>query len=137
MYPVYRDIREKLGTPLWHDSHGVPRYAEFHPKFLGIYDDYAALFYVQCQACSQLFPCASGTPKYQFTKTPHVIENIENFLDEYVGWGDAPWHDEDKQCSGTTMSTSIVKLLSVWERISGEWVQREITQSMTDLVTDW
>jgi len=138
MYPVYRDIREKLGTPMWHDSNGVPRYAEFHPKYLGVYDYYAAHFLVQCQSCLQTFPCATGSQNYRFHNNEVVmIDDIFAFLEQYVSWGDAPWHDDDSQCAGTTMSSSVVKLLSVWERKNSDWEPLEITQKMTDLVTEW
>jgi hypothetical protein len=138
MYPIYRDLRDKLGKPEWHDQHGVPRYAEFHPKHLGIYDTYAALFLVQCQACHRTFPCAVGSPHYLLQNNEVVMLNdIFAFLEREVSWGDAPWHDDDSQCAGTTMSTSVVKLLSVWERKQGDWNQLEITQAMTDLVTEW
>jgi hypothetical protein len=44
MYPLYKDLRERLGEPLWHDAEGVPRYAPFEPSLLGIYDRWAVLF---------------------------------------------------------------------------------------------
>lgn len=31
MYPLYRDLRERLGTPKWIDREGVPRYSDFTP----------------------------------------------------------------------------------------------------------
>jgi hypothetical protein len=136
MYPLYKDIREKLGAPLWHDSHGVPRYAEFHPSLLGVYDEYAVLFLVQCQSCHQVFPCAVGHSKHVFTSEMKVLKDVHEFIQDYVGWGDAPHHEDIPQCAGTTMSTSVVKLLSVWEK-NRHWEQVEITQSMTDLVTDY
>lgn len=138
MYPVYRDLRLRLGVPLWHDQHGVPRYDKFHPDLLGIYDEWAAAFLVQCQSCQETFPCATGQPNLIFVNgQPEFISDVETFLEQYVHWGDAPWHDGESQCAGTTMSTSIVKLLSVWHRTSGDWVELEITQDMTNLVTDW
>ncbi len=137
MYPIYKDIRNRLGAPLWHDSYGVPRYDEFHPKLLGIYDKYAVLFLVQCQTCHQLFPCAFGMPGYHFVNDKFdIIDNVDDFL-KYVTWGDAPYHEEEQQCSGTTMSTSIVKLLSVWSQESGKWESLEITQAMTDAIIEW
>jgi hypothetical protein len=35
------------------------------------------------------------------------------------------------------MSSSVVKLLSVWERNRGDWEKLEITQEMTDLVVEF
>ena len=138
MYPVYKDIREKLGIPIWHDSNGVPRYAEFHPRLLGVYDEYAALFLVECQSCRQVFPCAVGVAKCTLRdREIKRLDNVYDFIQKHVFWGDAPYHDYPQQCAGTTMSTSIVKLISVWERHSGEWEKIEITQDMTDLVTDY
>ena len=32
MHHHYADIRDRLGTPLWWDEYGVPRYCEFGPN---------------------------------------------------------------------------------------------------------
>lgn len=139
MYPIYRDLRERLGEPLWHDRNGVPRYAEFHPSLLGIYDKYAALFLVECQACGKVFPCAAGTRAYLINThgavTTSFIPTAQDSLRFLIEWGDAPWHDEDDQCSGTTMTTSIVDVLSVWERPSFEdW--RIVEVDATDYIEE-
>ena len=98
MYPIYRDLRDKLGEPIWHDEHGVPRYAEFHPSLLGIYDDWAVLFVVRCQSCGMCFDCASGLatmselsrypgkPRFTFEERNDSMK----VLPLIVGWGDAP-----------------------------------------------
>ena len=63
MYPVYADLREKLGAPSWHDKHGVPRHCEFHPTMLDVYDDWAVMMEVECQACGKTFACAGHFSK--------------------------------------------------------------------------
>ena len=96
MYPLYRDIRERLDEPDWHDQNGVPRYGKFHPKMLGIYDDWAVLFQVRCQSCGRLFPCAVGISTIHYMmKNPGKLafedrEDVEKILDLIVYWGDAP-----------------------------------------------
>ena len=144
MYPIYRDLRDKLGEPLWHDGHGVPRYAEFHPSLLGIYDDWAALFVVRCQSCGMDFDCAAGlaTSHRLITypgKPPFAFEERNDpmkVLPHVVGWGDAPWHHDASQCSGTTMTTMIVRLRQVWRREKSEWSKVELTAAMIDLACD-
>ena len=145
MYPAYRDLREKLGAPIWTDSNGVPRYAKFHPKLLGVYDTFAILFDVQCQSCGMRFDCANGTnPIHAWLRrnkrldTP-VPSNAElndpmRVFDELLGWGDAPYHDEqghedtdDGQCSGVCMSTDIVAILGAWIKKDFEWERYELT----------
>ncbi len=131
MYPLYRDLREKLGEPLWHDQHGVPRYAEFHPSLLGIYDEWAALFVVECQSCGRTFPCAKGISKMsdhrRIVELFEALKTADGALYNLIVWGDAPWHDFegnqasfDSQCAGTTMTTSVVDILQLWHR-DREW----------------
>lgn len=143
MYPLYRDLREKLGEPLWHDQLGVPRYAVFHPELLGIYDDWAVLFEVECEACRHRFPCAIGFCSLDYHLNPTLGLDFHNRFDpdkvlpQIVGWGDAPWHDMygesafDSQCAGTTMSSSVVYILEVWRK-DREWEQIEISQALRD-----
>lgn len=140
MYPIYRDLRERLGAPLWHDTYGVPRYAVFNPSLLGIYNDWTVLFLVQCQSCAMRFPCAAGvsTLKYVISAleknrdnpdfTISDREDMSKVLERMVGWGDAPWHTSegvqdsfDGQCAGTTMKTDIVAILEVWHKEDFEW----------------
>lgn len=130
MYPVYEDIRrmgEEAGRlVLWHDGHGVPRFEAFDPALLGIYDDWAALFTVRCQACGEEFDCADGSVWSDLLRSMALDEAAcqEAFerkgdpayrLPLLVSWGDAPWHGE-RQCSGTTMTTEIVAIKGAWHR---------------------
>lgn len=147
MYPIYRDLREKLGEPLWHDAEGVPRYAPFEPNLLGIYDEWACLFVVRCQGCSRDFHCAAGwtitnglmhltaeQSKERFDKK----DDAATVLPLFVGWGDAPWHGyngDDGQCSGTTMSTEIMDVREIWHRVNYKWEPVEVTRALRDLVT--
>ncbi len=128
MYPLYEDIRTRLGAPKWIDRNGAPRYDDFTPKAAaGIYCDWVALMTVECQVCGKTFQCANAA---DFANS--VIEQRygrgpkENTAPEMVGWvagwGDAPWHDDDgdecgfeSQCAGTTMSTDFTTL-RVWSR---------------------
>lgn len=135
MYPSYSDIRSRLGEPLWNDANGVPRYDEFEPRMLGVYDKFATLFLVQCQSCGQTFPCGMGGRDWYWNgSTMKECASINDFLRDFVSWGDAPRHGG---CAGETMSSSVVKLLSVWERNRGDWEKLEITQEMTDLVVEF
>jgi hypothetical protein len=134
MYPLYSDIRSKLGTPKWHDQNGVPRYDDFHPSLLGVYDKFAALFLVECQSCYSVFPCAIGAPDLLFKdKEVLKIETIEDFIDNYVVWGDAPWHNDEYQCAGTTMSSDVTEILSAWRKDNFEWSQVEVKLKSTNL----
>lgn len=149
MYPLYKDLRTKLGTPLWHDATGVPRYDAFHPDLLGIYDKWAALFLVECQSCGKLFKCARGLSLMSggmsgMTKIFEDIKTAEGALKHLIMWGDAPWHnfegDEtafDGQCAGTTMSTSVVDILEVWHCLRSEWLNLTIEpQMLTEFCED-
>ena len=122
MYPIYRDIRSRLGEPRWHDSHGVPRYDEFHPALLDVYAEYAALSLIRCQSCGREFHVGVSwsivtqvTIGTFGTPTPETIMPDGSFVSYGVHWdkngengkpvsmpsredlgefgyGDAPWH---------------------------------------------
>lgn len=125
MYPLYKDIRTKLGEPVWIDQHGVPRYEPFHPELLGIYDKWALEIEVKCQSCHQLFLCAAGSDEYEFnpaTKSMNHFKTVDDAINRLSGWGDAPWHthkgDQDKfdgQCAGTTMCSDS-REIRLWRR---------------------
>jgi hypothetical protein len=128
MYPIYRDIREAMGTPKWIDKHGVPRYSEFHPQDAAdIYGDWVALMTVECQACGKTFQCANSISHPHHCMRNHRDGNFPandapSMIPIIAGWGDAPWHDNDgnectfdAQCSGTTMSTDWTNL-RVWHK---------------------
>lgn len=150
MYPLYQDLREKLGAPHWIDQHGVPRYKPFHPDLLGIYDRWAVMFEVECQACRKRFRCAGGVSRLHIVRTPLekvkviTIETIEQALDHLVSWGDAPWHDADgdeagfsSQCVGTTMTTAIPVIVEVWHYDAiGEWSLVDISDELRAKHTD-
>lgn len=120
MYPIYKDIRERLGTPKWHDRHGVPRYSDFTPdECAEIYCDWAVLMEVKCQACDEVFLCGNACRRHDFDRNNVVIiDDPEVALLRLFGWGDAPWHD---QCSGTTMSTDY-RIIGFWHKRRTDYV---------------
>lgn len=139
MYPLYRDIRDRLGVPIWHDQHGVPRYDEFHPSLLGIHDDWACHFLVRCPSCGEMFPCAVGfnalsyiASQVNFIDLFDKRSSPEEMLPCFVGWGDAPYHPYPTgQCAGTTMGADVCAILSVWYRDS-EWGKVEISLGLAN-----
>jgi hypothetical protein len=143
MYPIYEDLRERLGTPLWVDEFGVPRYCEFTPDAAAnIYAEWVALMEVECQACQKTFKCATSLSLGDFARMKRIDEYIANqtnhnwMIEQLIRWGDAPWHtyegDEasfDGQCAGTTMSTE-VRRAKVWRKVRGEWVPVPIPETV-------
>jgi hypothetical protein len=128
MYPLYRDIREKLGIPKWIDRNGVPRYSEFSPdQAAEIYCDWVALMEVECQCCQKVFLCANAASySHRMIEKRYGVwpkaNTPEEMLQYVEGWGDAPWHDADgnecgfsSQCAGTTMTTDH-EVIKVWRR---------------------
>ena len=153
MYRLYSDIRDKLGEPLWHDEHGVPRYCEFHPEHCGIYDRHVALLEIECQSCGQRFPVSASwdhgdaiqawvsAGKPQGFKWEDALElpTPTNHGGSFT-FGDAPWHGE-RQCAGTTMTTDTIRVLQFWSRDGGEhgfdWRRRpEFEVSYEALLTE-
>lgn len=135
MYQPYLDIMDRLGVPLWWDENGVPRYEPFEPRLCAdIYNRYCALIEIRCQACGKLFPVASS---WSIKASPSWAES-DVVWDEsgkiarpksgfptpdnsgFCGYGDAPFHPLDGQCSGTTMMTDVVRVLQFWTRAGHE-----------------
>jgi len=134
MYHPYFDLRARLGEPLWHDEHGVPRYVPFHPEHVGIYYRWVALLEIRCQACEAPFMVADAYDQMQVfnqlkahgTETPDDLDLMKVAgaapSERDAGWfsfGDAPWHT-DEQCAGTTMTTSVYRVVEFWTRDGGE-----------------
>lgn len=127
MYPIYRELREKLGPPQWHDREGVPRYCRFTPEVAAeIYCDWVALLEVRCQACGKLFKCAVASSAMDRARALGVEkwDHLAAILEHFIGWGDAPWHTYDGdecrfggQCSGTTMTTDY-RVVGLWRKSS-------------------
>ena len=62
MLPDYQDITSRIHEqPSWYDDNGTPRYGEFSPDALGVYDDAALLVEIECQSCAGRFLVARGS----------------------------------------------------------------------------
>lgn len=127
MYRRYQDIRDRLGEPLWHDDHGVPRYETFHPSLCGVYDEYVALLEIECQSCGDRmlvtdswtksegirFWLMQGKPEDDTARfnSPQLPtpEDSGNFT-----YGDMPWHRNG--CGGSTMTTDVAQVVEFWKR---------------------
>lgn len=133
MYPLYKDIRVALGPPQWIDKHGCPRYCEPTPENIReIYCDWACLMTVECQACQKTFTCGASMSWINYAALkgdiPFDLPDTKK-IEHLIGWGDAPWHDNehdecgfDSQCSGTTMCSGILDV-TVWKRENDGWVE--------------
>jgi len=119
MYRRYPDLREKLGEPLWHDDHGVPRYAPFSPELCGVYHRCVALLEIDCQGCDRRFLVASAHTGYSSAKLETAFPSQTDSGD--FGFGDAPHHTtEHGQCVGTTMTTDVCRIVEFWTRDGGD-----------------
>lgn len=119
MLPDYRDITSRLGSPLWWDEHGVPRYDPFEPDLSDVYDDYVALLEIACQSCRRRFQVSCGVSKTWY-KVRHdgrgpmlpTAENTGSF-----GYGDPPPHGDDLgRCPGETMTLDLLRVVEFWRR---------------------
>lgn len=126
MLPAYNDIITRIAErPIWFTATGVPRYNPFAPEMLGVYDQIAGLFLVQCQSCSAKLKIGDGTPRFSIHKV--LAGDTEEITVESFGqtWtcGDPPRHD----CpgAGETMSAIELSVLEMWERISMDWKRRK------------
>jgi hypothetical protein len=126
MLPSYADIRALTDVePIWFDHNGVPRYAPFHPRLLGVYDCFAVLAEIECQSCGRHLLIGEGRPKrsiHFFHDDPEVIEYSLAALAQHFVFGDPPRHD----CpgAGETMACIERRIVEAWERQSDKWVRR-------------
>lgn len=123
MLPCFNDILDRIPeTPKWWDSHGVPRYENFHPKFISnIYADEVVLLRIACQSCAREFDVEvmwdkfshnwSGLPKTPFS------QNIS-----FIHYGDPP----NVGCcpAGPTMNCIDLRVLQFWARENFKWVRK-------------
>ena len=126
MLPSYADIRALTESePSWFDRNGVPRYAPFHPRLLGVYDRFAVLAEIECQACGERLLMGEGKPKHDIHfvhNVPEVVEySLETIAQGFV-FGDPPRHD----CpgAGETMGCIERRIVEAWERADLQWVRR-------------
>lgn len=138
--PKYDDILERITeAPTWYDECGTPRYGEFKPNALGVYDDLAVLLAIECQECGAIFKVGLGRPRIQvFLDTPE--EEIKPMsltrFSQTVIYGDPPRHDFSRRGAchgGDTMSAIERQVLEAWEEIDFEWVRVPILEGMLDV----
>lgn len=112
MHPEYEDVTSRIKeSPTFYMMDGYPRYGDFHPKMLGIYDQYALLVEIACQDCFKKFNVAMGWSDYTYIfrrAQPRSLKEIaENFH-----YGDPPRHG----CVGDTMNCIDLQVLEAWEQ---------------------
>lgn len=126
MLPSYADIRALTDVePIWFDHNGVPRYAPFHPSLLGVYDKYAVLAEIECQACAEQFLVGEGHPKHVVHLVDGKAELIEHSIVQMTRsfvFGDPPRHHCPR--GGETMSCIERRIVEAWERVDLTWVHR-------------
>lgn len=110
MLPDYADIRALTDRePDWFTEVGVPRYEEFCPEMLGVYDGYAVLLLIACQSCSRRFEVGIGRPKFEFDGFDRVTRHNLRTLGA-IRVGDPPRHG----CPGDSMMSSELSVLEAW-----------------------
>lgn len=126
MLPNYADIRALTDAePIWFDERGVPRYAPFHPRLLGVYDRYAVLAEIECQSCGERMLVGEGRPQHLFHAVGRSVEVLEQSMADLAQnfvFGDPPRHD----CpgAGETMTCIERRIVEAWEQVDFEWVRR-------------
>ena len=123
MKQEYKDIRDKLGYPVWWDECGAPRYCKVGPSLVNdIYADEVVFLEVRCQRCGHVFVVARSLnflEKHQQGKG--FVDRLE--ADEEIPYGDPP----NIGCcyAGPTMQSISVRVISCWTKgHHHEWVQQ-------------
>jgi len=118
MWAKYEDITSRLGNPLWHDEHGVPRYDQFTRELVAdIYAREIALVEIQCQACLKRFDVAFSYAPMQQVSNPNLPSLSEEVTDDTLHYGDPPRHDDPggHGCAGETMNCNDLRVLQFWQ----------------------
>lgn len=122
MLREYGDLISRLGTPLWWDDNGVPRYEPFVPDLCGVYDTYVALLLVECQSCGEEYRVASSARDHDMLRyfLKHPLR-----LPDASGVGSFHFGDPPPHCCqvGATMNSVPRAVLEFWRR-DGEGPQR-------------
>jgi hypothetical protein len=142
MLPDYADIRALTDTePLWFDGNGVPRYATFDPDMLGVYDKFAMLVEIECQACAQRFLVGQGWAEWDLLydfQAPHK-NSLESLATGYH-YGDPPRHGGAFCPAGDTMNCIDVRIVEAWEKVWSstgfEWIRHPKIEAI-DIMQDW
>lgn len=132
MHLEYDDILKRLGKPLWHGAHGVPRYDRFTPHLATVYGDHVALLEVECQSCGACGVVAAVWDRRQHFALTHVnppvlpeptmpaLRNDDPW--DSIGsfhYGDVPQHvfEDGRAClAGPTMNSVPRRVLEFWSR---------------------
>ncbi len=129
MLPDYDDIKSRIAEPpTWYDGNGTPRYGEFKPEMLGVYDDCAILVEIACQNCHERFLVGEGS--YQMDRYSAQLRtaalkgtsagdikmlSAEEYLTrwaEHYSYGDPPAHG----CVGDTMGSVEFRVVQAFLR---------------------
>ena len=124
----YEDITSRLGEPLWWDDLGAPRYDDFHPEMLGVYDQIAAFMVIGCQNCEREFQVAqSFTSLDLLRREPPKDEHPSAEWAIYLHYGDPPIHG----CIGDTMNSEPKRILQFWRKGEKDgWPEWERVEGM-------
>lgn len=133
MKQEYRDIRIRLGEPLWYDENGVPRYDPFEPSMCSdIYAKEVALLEIACQGCFKHFRVALSVFPYDArgASVPSLKSRIQEGV---IHYGDPPFHKLDMHsigtpvmCPGATMNCIDLAVCEYWFRdksTNGQWTR--------------
>jgi hypothetical protein len=119
MHHHYRDLTDKLGTPLWWDECGVPRYCEFGPhETNNIYADEVALLEIACQDCGQRFKVAMSSSLFERVNGGMPGPPLRSLADLIqhgsIHYGDPP----NNGCcpAGPTMNCEDLCVLEFWAK---------------------
>lgn len=120
MLESYDDIRRRIPEPpKWFDTHGVPRYDDFHPSLSpNVYAKEVMLYEIACQNCNARFLVEENWSMIEHTKRSSLSERVAG---KRIHYGDPPcW-----ECAvGATLNCEDIQTIQFWVRKGMDWERK-------------
>jgi len=138
MHASYSDITSRIKeSPKWHDSDGVPRYADFHPEHSpNIYADQVVLLRIRCQDCGRPMKVELNSCSMDLVRGHSKLR--ERVTGRTIHYGDPPIHNEQDGTfchAGCTMNSIPERVLEFWQKDGFDW--RRVPELEIEIPCEW
>jgi hypothetical protein len=131
VHESYEDITSKLGTPLWWDEVGCPRYEPFNVHMLNdIYAKEAVLLEIACQNCAHRFMVAMSRSFFNSATPLHILIRSGT-----LHYGDPP--NYGCCAGGPTMNCDDLRVHQYWRKARKPYEMIRVPAFEVALAPQW